>query len=68
MILLPVTLARHSRWVAKPKGHTITGVETQSGKCLDDLPTGLSNHRMPQLFTTHHHRQCLRRAKLHNLR
>ena len=26
---------------AKPEGHTLTGVETQSGKYLDGLPPGL---------------------------
>lgn len=35
---------------AKPKGHTLTGVETQSGKYLDGLPTGLPNHRLPLPF------------------
>ncbi len=32
---------------AKPKGHTLTGVETQSGKYLDGLPAGLPHHRLP---------------------
>jgi type I restriction enzyme, R subunit len=36
--------------VAKPKGHTLTGVETQSGKYLDGLPAGLPNHRLPLPF------------------
>jgi len=35
---------------AKPKGHTLTGVETQSGKYLDGLPTGLPNYRLPLPF------------------
>lgn len=35
---------------AKPKGHTLTGVETQSGKYLDGLPAGLPAHRLPLPF------------------
>src|SRR5438045_904247 len=35
---------------AKPKGHTLTGVETQSSKYLDGLPGGLPNHRLPLPF------------------
>jgi type I restriction enzyme R subunit len=35
---------------AKPKGHTLTGVETQSGKYLDGLPPGLPSHRLPLPF------------------
>lgn len=35
---------------AKPKGHTLTGVETQSGKYLDGLPAGIPNHRLPIPF------------------
>ncbi len=35
---------------AKPKGHTLTGVETQSGKYLDGLPTSLPRHRLPLPF------------------
>jgi type I restriction enzyme, R subunit len=35
---------------AKPKGHTLTGVETQSGKYLEGLPAGLPNHRLPLPF------------------
>jgi type I restriction enzyme, R subunit len=35
---------------AKPAGHTLTGVETQSGKYLTGLPSGLSNHRLPLPF------------------
>ena len=35
---------------AKPKGHTLTGVETQSGKYLDGLPAGLPNYRLPLPF------------------
>lgn len=35
---------------AKPKGHTLTGVETQSGKYLDGLPKGLPNYRLPLPF------------------
>jgi hypothetical protein len=32
---------------AKPEGHTLTGVETQSGKYLDALPDRLPAHRLP---------------------
>ena len=35
---------------AKPKGHTLTGVETQSGKYLTGLPKGLPAHRLPLPF------------------
>jgi len=35
---------------AKPKGHTLTGVETQSGKYLDGLPDVLPYHRLPLPF------------------
>lgn len=35
---------------AKPKGHTLTGVETQSGKYLDGLPAGLPHYRLPLPF------------------
>jgi len=35
---------------AKPKGHTLSGVETQSGKYLDGLPARLPNHRLPLPF------------------
>jgi hypothetical protein len=35
---------------AKPIGHTLTGVETQSGKYLDGLPAGLPNYRLPLPF------------------
>lgn len=35
---------------AKPKEHTLTGVETQSGKYLDGLPAVLPNHRLPLPF------------------
>jgi type I restriction enzyme, R subunit len=35
---------------AKPKGHTLTGVETQSGKYLDGLPEKLPNYRLPLPF------------------
>jgi type I restriction enzyme R subunit len=35
---------------AKPEGHTLTGVETQSGKYLDGLPNGLPNFRLPLPF------------------
>src|SRR5579872_599173 len=35
---------------AKPAGHTLTGVETQTGKYLDGLPPGLPNHRLPLPF------------------
>jgi hypothetical protein len=35
---------------AKPKGHTLSGVETQSGKYLDGLPRALPNYRLPLPF------------------
>lgn len=35
---------------AKPKGHTLTGVETQSGEYLDGLPKTLPNYRLPLPF------------------
>lgn len=35
---------------AKPKGHTLIGVETQSGKYLDGLPAALPSHRLPLPF------------------
>src|SRR3954468_25060728 len=35
---------------AKPKGHTLTGVETQSGKYLDGLPKTLPSYRLPLPF------------------
>ena len=35
---------------AKPEGHTLTGVETQSGKYLDGLPDGLPHYRLPLPF------------------
>ncbi len=35
---------------AKPKGHTLTGVETQSGKYLDGLPKTLPNYLLPLPF------------------
>ncbi len=35
---------------AKPKGHTLTGVETQSGKYLEGLPDLFPNHRLPLPF------------------
>ena len=35
---------------AKPEGHTLTGVETQSGKYLDGLPKNLPAHRLPLPF------------------
>ena len=35
---------------AKPKGHPLIGVETQSGKYLDGLPAGLPNYRLPLPF------------------
>lgn len=35
---------------AKPEGHTLTGVETQSGKYLSGLPSGLPAHRLPLPF------------------
>jgi type I restriction enzyme, R subunit len=36
---------------AKKEGHTLTGVETQSGKYLDGLPKGLPCHRTPLPFS-----------------
>ena len=35
---------------AKPEGHSLTGVETQSGKYLDGLPPNLPNYRLPLPF------------------
>jgi type I restriction enzyme, R subunit len=35
---------------AKPEGHTLTGVETQSGKYKDGLPAGLPHFRLPLPF------------------
>jgi len=35
---------------AKPVGHTLSGVETQSGKYLEGLPAGLPHHRLPLPF------------------
>ena len=35
---------------AKPEGHTLTGVETQSSKYADGLPNGLPNYRLPLPF------------------
>src|SRR5580692_3134508 len=35
---------------AKPKGHPLIGVETQSGKYLLGLPAGLPNYRLPLPF------------------
>lgn len=35
---------------AKPEGHTLTGVETQSGKYLDGLPSNLPHYRLPLPF------------------
>lgn len=35
---------------AKPKGHTLTGVETQSGKYCEGLPPGLPHHHLPLPF------------------
>lgn len=35
---------------AKPKGHTLTGVETQSGKYLEGLPKTLPHYRLPLPF------------------
>jgi type I restriction enzyme, R subunit len=35
---------------AKPEGHNLTGVETQSGKYMDGLPNGLPNFRLPLPF------------------
>lgn len=35
---------------AKPEGHALKGVETQSGKYLDGLPKGLPSYRLPIPF------------------
>src|SRR3954471_2792806 len=35
---------------AKPEGHTLTGVETQSGKYLEGLPKNLPRYRLPLPF------------------
>ncbi len=35
---------------AKPVGHTLTGVELQSGKYAEGLPPGLPNYRLPLPF------------------
>src|SRR5229473_6569544 len=35
---------------AKPQGHTLTGVETQSAKYQDGLPTGLPHFVLPLPF------------------
>jgi type I restriction enzyme, R subunit len=35
---------------AKPEGHTLTGVETQSGKYLEGLPANLPHFRLPLPF------------------
>lgn len=35
---------------AKPEGHNLTGVETQTGRYLEGLPTGLPNFRLPLPF------------------
>ncbi|MFO0916664.1 MAG: type I restriction-modification enzyme R subunit C-terminal domain-containing protein [Pirellulales bacterium] len=35
---------------AKPEGHSLTGVETQSGKYLDGLPTNLPHYQLPLPF------------------
>jgi type I restriction enzyme, R subunit len=35
---------------AKPEGHTLIGVETQSGKYLEGLPAALPNFRLPLPF------------------
>jgi type I restriction enzyme R subunit len=35
---------------AKPEGHTLRGVETQSAKCTEGLPDGIPNHRLPIPF------------------
>ena len=35
---------------AKPEGHTLTGVETQSSKYTDGLPPGLPHYRLPLPF------------------
>jgi len=35
---------------AKPEGHTLTGVETQSAKYSDGLPPGLPHHGLPLPF------------------
>ncbi len=35
---------------AKPEGHTLTGVETQSAKYMGGLPAGLPHYRLPLAF------------------
>ena len=35
---------------AKPEGHTLTGVETQSAKYVDGLPKGLPHYHLPLPF------------------
>ncbi len=35
---------------AKPEGHTLTGVETQSAKYTDGLPRNLPHYRLPLPF------------------
>src|SRR5579872_3536749 len=35
---------------AKPEGHPLTGVEIQSGKYLDGLPSNLPHYRLPLPF------------------
>jgi type I restriction enzyme R subunit len=35
---------------AKPEGHSLTGIETQSGKYLDGLPSNLPHFRLPLPF------------------
>ena len=35
---------------AKPEGHTLVGVETQSAKYTQGLPDGLPNYRLPLPF------------------
>jgi type I restriction enzyme R subunit len=37
---------------AKPEGHPLTGVETQSGKYLDGLPSNLPHYRLPLPFAS----------------
>jgi type I restriction enzyme R subunit len=41
---------------AKPKGHTLTGVETQSAKYSAGLPAGLPHFHLPLPFSPGAHR------------
>jgi hypothetical protein len=54
---------------AKPEGHSLTGVETQSGKYLDGLPANLPNYRLPLPFVyeSRRHGSALRGVNLRGL-